>query len=69
MLAKRALAALAGLGLTVAVVANAKATPVTYAFTVIASDGPLAGTSETGTFTCDTSIVPPGGVQSVGPIS
>ena len=56
-------AAAAGLGLTA--FGNAEATPVTYAFTVTATDGPLAGTTETGTFTYDTSIVPPGG-GSVG---
>jgi hypothetical protein len=53
------------LGLTVAVVANAEAHAVTYAFTVTATDGPLIGTTATGTFTYDTSIVPPGG-GSVG---
>jgi hypothetical protein len=64
MVVKRALAAVAGLGLAVAV-ANAEAHSVTYDFTVTATDGPLIGTTATGTFTYDTSIVPPGG-GSVG---
>ena len=53
--------ALVGSGL----IANAQATPVTWDFTVTATNGPLVGVSSTGTFTYDTSIIPPGG-GSVG---
>jgi hypothetical protein len=34
---------------------------VTYPFTVTATNGPLAGDTATGSFTYDTSVIPPGG--------
>jgi hypothetical protein len=43
----------------------AGATPITYEFAVTATDGPLSGTSSSGTFTFDSSIVPPGGGTAV----
>jgi hypothetical protein len=36
----------------------ARATPISYNFTVTATTGPLAGTSSSGTFTYDSSVVP-----------
>jgi hypothetical protein len=39
----------------------ARATPITYAFTVTATDGPLAGTVEHGSFSYDSSSIVPGG--------
>ena len=39
----------------------AMATPITYQFTVTATDGPLANTTSTGTFTFDSAIIPAGG--------
>jgi hypothetical protein len=44
-----------------ATAAAAGATPITETFTVTATGGPLAGTSSTGTFTFDSSIIPSGG--------
>ena len=38
-----------------------EATPVTIGFEVTATTGPLAGTTELGTFTFDDVIIPPGG--------
>jgi len=37
------------------------ASPITYTFTVTATDGPLSGTTEDGTFSYDSSSVVPGG--------
>lgn len=46
------------------VTAAGDASPITYSFTATATDGPLAGTSSTGFFSFDSSIVTPGPVTS-----
>jgi len=43
--------------------AGAAASPITYDFTVTASDGPLAGTVAQGDFTFDSSSITPGAVN------
>ncbi len=42
-------------------VPRAQAVPVNYDFTVTAMSGPLTGTTATGTFAFDDTIIPPGG--------
>ena len=46
---------------------GAQATLLTYNFGVTATSGPLAGTSATGTFGFDDSIIPTGGGTVIGP--
>lgn len=58
------LRALAGVALALTIagfVSVASADPITYGFRVAPSTGPLAGTTASGWFTFDSSIVPPGG--------
>ena len=44
-------------------VTTAHATPINYTFMVTATDGPLSGTSATGTFSYDSSSIIPGGIN------
>jgi hypothetical protein len=60
----RLLAAAAGLALTIAVMPTAEASPITYAFSVTATSGPLNGTTASGTFTYDTSSIVLGGTNN-----
>jgi hypothetical protein len=55
-------AIIAGLGLSAA--GAAKATPITYDFTVTATSGPLNGTVAHGTFSYDSSSIIPGGTNN-----
>ena len=57
----RLLAAAVGLALTIAMMPEAEASPVTYSFSVTATTGTLSGTTALGTFTYDTSSIVPGG--------
>jgi len=57
-------AAAVGLALGLAFIPAAHATPITYAFTVTATTGPLAGSISSGTFTYDSSAIVPGGFNA-----
>lgn len=50
-----------GLALLFVCVGLSEATPIAYEFDVSATSGPLTGTSASGTFTFDSSIIPIGG--------
>jgi hypothetical protein len=56
-------ALIGGFALTLAVALNANASPITFSFSVTATDGPLDGITENGTFTYDSSSIIPGGVN------
>lgn len=55
------LAAGVGVVLLLPPLQQVEASPVTYSISVTATDGPLSGTTATGTFTYDTSSIVPGG--------
>ncbi len=54
-------ALIGGVALTLASAFHANASPSNYAFSVMATDGPLAGDIENGTFSYDSSNIIPGG--------
>jgi hypothetical protein len=57
----RILALIGGFALTLAGAFHAYAVPINYSFSVTATNGPLAGDTENGTFTYDSSSIVPGG--------
>jgi hypothetical protein len=61
------IAPVAALTATLAAAAPASADPITYQLVVVATTGPLTGVGSTGKVTFDSSIVPAGGGQVVGP--
>ena len=61
-LKSRIFAIIAGLGLALMGAFHAKAVPIGHTFSVTATSGPLAGVTENGTFTYDSSIILPNGL-------
>ena len=54
-------------GIAGVLVEPAQGTPITYEFDVTATSGPLAGSTATGTFAFDSSIIPAGGGRVASP--
>jgi hypothetical protein len=56
----------AALALSLMAPSVASASPITYDFSATATDGPLSGTTERGTFSYDSGSIVPGGGQNAG---